>query len=514
MHFGSLHLLLMVLSSVLVTAAIAGLFSRRRLQQAEAMWQSHHELALAQLQSQCEAQSKELDEMDDARDALYAEQRDNAAMIASLQEKTRQLEVYKPQLEQQQQAYQQLQKQYHQSITLLREQQARQQEQQRSYEEKIALLESAEQRLSLQFEQLANRLFDDKSAQAKNQQQQQLETMLAPFKAQLESFQQRVVEGFGEQTKSRHQLLHHIETLQTLNERMAQDALNLTQALKGDNKQQGNWGEVILGRVLEESGLREGHEYFTQVSLSDAQGKRYQPDVIVKLPQNKDVVIDAKMTLIAYERYYHSEDKAQQERALAEHVAAVRQHIKGLSRKDYHQLHGIETLDYVLMFIPVEPAFQAAIGADPTLLKNAMDNNIMLVSPTTLLVALRTIHHLWRVERQHSNAKEIADRAAKLYDKLRLFVEEMDGMGVALDKAQQHYQGAMNKLASGRGNILSQVQRFQQLGVEVKKPIQSGYLPVDMGDEYQDEQASVGVQPMLNESRPSLAQAADHDAFE
>jgi DNA recombination protein RmuC len=252
---------------------------------------------------------------------------------------------------------------------------------------------------------------------------------------------------------------------------MTREAVNLTQALKGDNKQQGNWGEVVLARVLAESGLREGHEYQTQVSLQNESGKRYQPDVIVHLPHDKQVVIDSKMALVAFERYFNAETDQDRERALSDHLLSVKAHIKGLSSKDYHQLKGIQSLDYVLMFIPVEPAFQVAIQADPSLVKEAMEQNIILVSPTTLLVALRTIDNLWRNERQNQNAQIIAERASKLYDKLRLFVDDMEGLGGALDKANQNYQGAMNKLATGRGNVIRQAESFKELGVEVKKPI-------------------------------------------
>ncbi|MCO4788928.1 DNA recombination protein RmuC, partial [Vibrio cholerae] len=197
----------------------------------------------------------------------------------------------------------------------------------------------------------------------------------------------------------------------------------------------------------------------------------YQPDVIVHLPQNKQVVIDSKMALVAYERYFHAETDSERDSALREHLLALRNHIRGLGQKDYHQLKGIQSLDYVLMFIPVEPAFQVAIQADPSLVKDAMEQNIILVSPTTLLVALRTIDNLWRNERQNQNAQVIAERASKLYDKLRLFVEDMEGLGGALDKANQSYQGAMNKLVTGRGNAIRQAESFKQLGVEIKRSI-------------------------------------------
>lgn len=204
--------------------------------------------------------------------------------------------------------------------------------------------------------------------------------------------------------------------------------------------------------------------------------------MIVHLPQEKQVVIDSKMVLVAYERYFNAETDAERDRALSDHLLALRNHIRGLSQKDYHQLKGIRSLDYVLMFIPVEPAFQVAIQADPSLVKEAMESNIILVSPTTLLVALRTIDNLWRNDRQNQNAQVIADKASKLYDKLRLFVDDMEGLGGALDKANQSYQGAMNKLATGRGNAIRQAESFKQLGVEVKRSISPSLTEIAQND--------------------------------
>ena len=278
-------------------------------------------------------------------------------------------------------------------------------------------------------------------------------------------------ESFGQEARERHTLAHEIRNLQQLNAQMAQEALNLTKALKGDNKTQGNWGEVVLTRVLEASGLREGYEYQTQVSIETDNRSRMQPDVIVRLPQGKDVVIDAKMTLVAYERYFNAEDDYTREVALQGHLASVRNHIRLLGRKDYQQLPGLRSLDYVLMFIPVEPAFLLAIDRQPELISEALQNNIMLVSPTTLLVALRTIANLWRYEHQSRNAQKIAERAGRLYDKMRLFVDDMSAIGQSLDKAQESYRQAMKKLASGRGNLLAQAEAFRGLGVEVKRGI-------------------------------------------
>lgn len=338
-------------------------------------------------------------------------------------------------------------------------------------EDKIRQMINSEQRLSEQFENLANRIFEHSNRRVDEQNRQSLNSLLTPLREQLDGFRRQVQDSFGKEAQERHTLAHEIRNLQQLNAQMAQEAVNLTRALKGDNKTQGNWGEVVLTRVLEASGLREGHEYETQVSIENDARSRMQPDVIVRLPQGKDVVIDAKMTLVAYERYFNAEDEYTRESALQEHIASVRNHIRLLGRKDYQQLPGLRSLDYVLMFIPVEPAFLLALDRQPELITEALKNNIMLVSPTTLLVALRTIANLWRYEHQSRNAQQIADRASKLYDKMRLFVDDMSAIGQSLDKAQDNYRQAMKKLSSGRGNVLSQAEAFRSLGVEIKREI-------------------------------------------
>ena len=337
-------------------------------------------------------------------------------------------------------------------------------------EEKQRLLLNSEQRLAAQFENLAGRIFENSGRRFDEQNRQSLQGLLTPLREQLDGFRRQINESFSHEARERHTLTHEIRQLQKLNSEMAKEAVNLTRALKGDNKIQGNWGEVVLGRVLEASGLREGHEYETQVSIQRSDG-RYQPDVIVHLPQKKDVVIDAKMALVAYERYFNAEDDAVREQALQEHLAAVRQHIRLLSRKDYQQLPGVRSLDYVLMFIPVEPAFLLAIDRQPELISEALQQNIMLVSPTTLLVALRTISNLWRYEHQSQNAQHIAEKAGRLYDKMRLFVDDMQSLGAHLDKARDSYQQSMKKLSEGRGNLVARTEAFRHLGVEIRRPI-------------------------------------------
>ncbi|MDU2481240.1 MAG: DNA recombination protein RmuC [Klebsiella sp.] len=306
-------------------------------------------------------------------------------------------------------------------------------------EDKIRQMVNSEQRLSEQFENLANRIFEHSNRRVDEQNRLSLHGLLTPLREQLDGFRRQVQESFGQEARERHTLAHEIRNLQQLNAQM--------------------------------SGLREGYEYQTQVSIETDNRSRMQPDVIVRLPQGKDVVIDAKMTLVAYERYFNAEDDYTREVALQEHLASVRNHIRLLGRKDYQQLPGLRSLDYVLMFIPVEPAFLVAIDRQPELISEALQNNIMLVSPTTLLVALRTIANLWRYEHQSRNAQKIAERAGRLYDKMRLFVDDMSAIGQSLDKAQENYRQAMKKLASGRGNLLAQAEAFRGLGVEVKRGI-------------------------------------------
>ncbi|ELA9309602.1 DNA recombination protein RmuC [Vibrio parahaemolyticus] len=448
-----------------------------------------HQQQLEQVKQSLADAQQELDELDNERDKAAFEVRQSHGKLMAAMEKLRYFEAVKQERQQYFDELGQMREQKSRLETQLREQQARHEQMNQANAEKLQILEQAEVRLKQQFEHLANQLFEEKTAKVDLQNRQSLEGLLSPLKEQLEGFKKQVNDSFSQEAKERHTLVHELKNLQRLNEQMTREAVNLTQALKGDNKQQGNWGEVVLARVLAESGLREGHEYETQVNLQSEAGKRYQPDVIVHLPQNKQVVVDSKMALVAYERYFNAETDAERDRALNAHLTALRAHIKGLSMKDYHKLKGIQSLDYVLMFIPVEPAFQVAIQADPSLIKDAMEQNIILVSPTTLLVALRTIDNLWRNERQNENAKLIAQRATKLYDKLRLFIDDMEGLGSALDRANQTYQGAMNKLATGRGNVIRQAESFRQLGVEIKRPISSDLAQLAQSDAFSENES-------------------------
>jgi DNA recombination protein RmuC len=355
----------------------------------------------------------------------------------------------------------------------LRELSTRLEESRLAAEEKQRLLINSEQRLNTQFENLANRIFEQNRRRTDEYSRQSINDLLMPFREQLEGFRRQVQDSFGQEARERHTLTHEIRNLQQLNAQMAKEAINLTKALKGDNKMQGNWGEMVLAQVLEASGLREGCEFHTQVNIKTENNDRFQPDIIVHLPQGKDVVIDAKMSLVAYERYFNSIDETEQIQALHEHINSIRGHIRSLSRKNYQQLPGLRSLDYVLMFIPVEPAYLVALNQAPEILDEALKHNIMLVSPSTLLVAVRTINNLWRYEYQSQNARLIADKAARMYDKMRLFVDDMLMLEQSLNKALVSYQYAMKKLSEGRGNLISQAEGFRDLGVDIKRPIDS-----------------------------------------
>ncbi len=388
----------------------------------------------------------------------------NRQLQAQLEERGGELQETRQRLEQQQQLVLKMNGRLKEYETLLR--------QERQWAaEKQAQFEASETRLGQQFENLAQRIFEQKTHNFRELNQNSLDGLLSPLREQLEGFRRSMQETYADESRQRHSLKFEIERLAELHQQMSIDTAALTRALKGDSKQQGNWGEVVLSRVLSESGLREGHEYSTQLSLNNAEGKRYQPDVVVHLPQDKDIIIDAKVSLTAYERYFNGEDAATREQALRDHVASVRGHIRELGRKDYQQLQGVRTLDYVLMFVAVEPAFLVAVEVEPGLVKYALDHNILLVSPTNLLVALRTIENLWRVERQNQNARKIAESAGKIYEKLRLFTEDMEAMGQSLQRADDNYQRAMKKLSSGRGNLIRQAEAFRELGVEVTKPL-------------------------------------------
>lgn len=462
-----------------ITGAIIGLFlgyivAILRSQKASTKYEIKQlllEKALHQSEQAIKIQNESLRHNEKNKHHQDLELRNAYSQLATYQERLQQLNHYRNECDLLNQGLQTQREISSSKEAELREVAIRLKEQRIAAEEKHNLLVNSEQRLSAQFENLANRIFESTGRKIDEKTQQNLDHLLLPLREQLDSFRRQVKESFGEERQERHTLKHEIHNLQQLNAKIAREAINLTKALKGSNKIQGDWGEVILNRVLEASGLREGHEYETQTKIQIDQQSCMQPDVIIHLPECKDVIIDAKVSLIAYERYFNSEDIVHQEAALNEHITSLRNHIRLLGKKDYHHLPGLRSLDYILMFIPIEPAFLVAINREPELISGALKHNIILVSPSTILVALRTITNLWRYEKQTKNAERIADRASKLYDKIRLFIDDMSALGQSLEKAQSSYHYAINKLSTGRGNCLGQIESLRSLGVEVRKPI-------------------------------------------
>ncbi len=337
--------------------------------------------------------------------------------------------------------------------------------------EKISLLEDAREELRLQFQSLAQQIFEEKSKSFSNQNKEKLTAILQPFQEQVEAFKTQINSIHLDDTKERASLKTEIQHLRELNHRINSEAINLTKALKGDRKIQGNWGELILERVLETSGLRKGEEYTTQGGFRDRENHLLKPDVILHLPDGKNIIIDSKVSLSAWERFVNSDETKEKEQHLQNHMRAIREHIKGLSNKDYTNLKGIHTLDFVLMFMPIEAAYAEVFQKDDSLFTEAYSKKILIVTPTTLLATLKTIESIWRYEHQSRNAKEIAERAGGMYDKLRAFVEDMEKIGKQISTCMVTYDSAMNKLTRGKGNLILQASKFTELGVKVKKTL-------------------------------------------
>ncbi len=346
---------------------------------------------------------------------------------------------------------------------------SRREQEQKHFQEQLALLQSARAELSREFENIANRIFESKQQQFSTSSKNLLQTTLDPLKTQLAEFRKKVEDVYEKENSARSQLAGQVEVLQKQAQKISQEAVNLAQALKGSSKAQGNWGEIILERLLEQSGLQKGREYETQVSFRDAGGSRRMPDVIVRLPDNKDIIIDSKVSLVDYERYCSAESEDERQQYLAQHVNSLRNHIKGLSIKDYENLEGVRALDFVFIFIPVEAAFMLALQQEPGLYKEAYDRHIILASPTTLLAILRTVENIWRHEKQNRNAERIAKEAGGLHDQFVLLVEALDQVGAALERTHTAYDIARKRLSTGRGNLLKRVSDIRKLGAKTKK---------------------------------------------
>ncbi len=366
-------------------------------------------------------------------------------------------------------------------------------EERKAAADKLKLLEQAEMKMTKEFENLANRIFEEKHERFSKVSKANIETMLTPMREQLTSFRQRVDHVYDQENKERASLLKEIQQLKSLNERIDADALNLTKALKGDSKLRGNWGEMQLERLLEESGLGKGREYEIQVSLQDDKGKRLQPDVVIHLPEKKDVVIDSKVSLVAYEQYHGADSDAERQRHIKNHIASLRNHVSGLSAKNYDELIGVNSLDLVIMFVPIEPALLLAFEHEPNLFSEAFNRKILLVSPSTLMATLQIINNIWRYEHQNLNALKIATQAGRLYDQFALFVDALEQVGSQLKKATESYETAHKRLTSGRGNLVGRTEELKKLGAKAKKALDTQLLEAAavIEDESDDEEMAV-----------------------
>lgn len=367
--------------------------------------------------------------------------------------------------------YRKIQKSYKNlelSSTILK---TRYEEEQKSSIDKLKVLQDAKDELSNEFKLLANKIFEDKSKQFSTSNKEQLELLLKPFREQITNFSLQTKEQFLTQTKEGVLLKDELSRLRDMNSQLSNDALNLTNALKGENKTQGNWGEIVLESILEQSGLRKDVEYELQATLKSEEGKSYRPDVIIHMPQERDIIIDSKVSLVAYERFINADGEKIKSDSLKEHILSIKSHVKGLSEKKYEKLEGMNTLDFVLLFMPIEGAFLLALEHDGEFFKSAYEQNILVVSPSTLLVTLRTIEHIWRTQRQEEHALKIATEAEGMYEKLVGFVDEMQKIGTHLNKAQESYDKSMNRLQTGRGNVIKRAENIVKLGVKPKKAL-------------------------------------------
>ena len=342
----------------------------------------------------------------------------------------------------------------------------------KQYGEKLTLLNESKEQLSVAFKNIANEIFDDKSKKLVDNNKESLATVLSPLQDKIRQFEKRVEDTYDKESQQRFSLAREIKQLQQMNTQISEDAVNLTNALKGDNKAQGNWGEMILETLLENSGLVKGREYEVQVSLQSTEGGKFQPDVVVHLPESRDIIIDSKVSLKAWDAYCSTDDVDEKAGFLKQHVQSVRSHVKGLSGKDYQNLAGISTLDYVFLFMPIDAAYSVAIQSDPGLSQYAFEKNIVFVSPTMLLTTLKLAQNLWRLDQQNRNAVEIAEKAGALYDKFVNFVGDLEDVGARIDSSKKSYENAHKKLRSGTGNLIRRVEDLKTLGAKTSKKLE------------------------------------------
>ncbi|GAA6135817.1 DNA recombination protein RmuC [Oceaniserpentilla sp. 4NH20-0058] len=471
---------------------------RNDLQQAQtqlALKESHIQHSEQQLSQAQQQLSQTQIQLDQHREQLQSAQGQLKHQQATLEQ--RQLDVQK--LNEKEAAIEQLNQHISNLKTRLNQEQVERQKDQQNLEEKLELLKANKTQLSQEFENLSNKIFEEKNQQFKQTSQEGLSNLLNPFKEQLEGLKKKVDDAYVEEGKDRAALKAQIGELHNLNKQITEEAASLARALRGEKKTQGNWGELVLETVLEKSGLRQGAEYVREKSINNEEGVRYRPDVIINLPEGKHLVVDAKVSLNAYTDYINAENEADRISYLKQHVDAVRMHIKTLSEKSYAELPDLQSPDFVFMFMPIEPAFMVAFEHDDKLFNDAFEKRIVVVTPTTLLASLRTVASLWSIERQNTSAKKLADQAAKVHDKLVGFVESMEKVGSQLQTVQGTYDKAWGQLKEGRGNLISQAHKFKDLGVRTKKEL-SATITESSELEFEDENTEVRTTKSISEN--------------
>ncbi len=346
---------------------------------------------------------------------------------------------------------------------------------QRNKEQKEEV-EKLQEKFTKEFENLANKILDEKSNKFTEQNKENMKNILSPLQDKIQLFEKKVEDTHKESIDYHAALRQQIMGLREMNIQMSKETINLTKALKGDSKMQGNWGELVLERVLEKSGLEKDREYFVQQSHTNDDGQRVFPDVVINLPDGKKMIVDSKVSLTAYEKYINEEDDNLKNSYLKEHVNSIKRHVEQLGEKNYQDLYHIESPDFVLLFIPIEPAFAMALNEDTTLYNKAFERNIVIVTPATLLATLRTIDSMWTNQKQQENALEIARQAGALYDKFEGFVTDLIKIGKKIDESKVEYQGAMNKLVEGKGNLITSVEKLKKMGAKAKKALPDNIL--------------------------------------
>ncbi|CAL2080911.1 DNA recombination protein RmuC [Tenacibaculum sp. 190524A02b] len=332
-------------------------------------------------------------------------------------------------------------------------------------------VEKLQDKFTKEFENLANKILDEKSNKFTEQNKENLKNILNPLQEKIQTFEKKVEDTQKESISMHSALKEQLLGLKELNAQMSKETVNLTKALKGDSKTQGNWGELVLERVLEKSGLEKDREYFVQQSFVNEEGKRIMPDVVIHLPDNKKMIVDSKVSLTAYEKYVNTDEEVEKERWVKEHLNSLKRHVEQLSEKKYEDIYKIESPDFVLLFVPIEPAFAVALNEDNTLYNKAFEKNIVIVTPTTLLATLRTIDTMWNNEKQQRNAIEIARQAGALYDKFEGLLKDLINIGKKIDATKSDYSAAMNKLVEGRGNLITSVEKLKKMGAKAKKAL-------------------------------------------